>query len=184
MSDENLPAGVGPVLGAHGACPAIDYAGKTWSVSWPTQRAKAELEILVAATAFANLEQLASVLPPERYKAKCAELDAQIYAGQHRSWGALWSAVNSGPDGTPLFLLSLLKIKHPEATITDARKMWRDVNRQVNLALAQVIPGFFTILADDLPVPPEQRGALMRASIEDFLGRLTQPTFTADAITA
>ncbi len=175
MADEAQAVGIGPILGASGASPTIDYAGKVWKVGHPTQKAKSELECLVAACAYENVEKLRGVLPAALFKAKSDALDQQIYGGQQRTWGPLWSAVNSGPDGTPLFLLSLLRQHDEKATLADARGMWRDKNREVNLALAQVIPDFFTLMADDLPVPPEQRAELIATSVAEFLGQLTQP---------
>ncbi len=183
MADDVQPMGVGPILGASGACPTIDYAGKVWKVGHPTQKAKGELECLVAACAYENVEKLRGVLPAALFKQKSDELDRQIFGGQQRTWGPLWSAVNSGPDGTPLFLLSLLRQNHEAATMADARGMWRDKNREVNLALAQVIPDFFTLMADDLPVPPEQRAELIATSIAEFLSQLTQPTPIVVSIT-
>lgn len=171
MSEENA-VGIGPSLGDAGSCPTIKMPSKTWSVGHPTQRAKGELELLVAQVALANLEKMQRVLSKAKYLEKCAALDAKIEGGHHQTWGSLWTSVNSGPDGNNLFLLSLLRERHPEAELSDAIAMYSDEPRQVKLALAIVVPSFFALLVAHLPLSPEERAAKTAVAVQQFIDNL------------
>lgn len=161
MSDEAIPAtGISPVLGAAGPCPTVVHQGKTWTVGHPTQKAKAWLEKLVAASALETVNELKDVLPSDEWAAEKAKVDKQIFAKQHRTWGPLWTTVTSGEDGDAIFLLSLLKLHHPEATMADARELHLNANQDVGLAFAEVLPSFFTILTETYPVIAEDRPAV------------------------
>ncbi len=168
MSDESQPVGIGPVLGAAGPCPVIVHKGKSWTVGHPTQKAKSWLEKLVAACALETLAELKDVLPPDEYLARRASLDQNIYQKQHRTWGPLWTTVTSGEDGDAVFLLSLLKLHHPEATMADARELHLNANREVGLAFAEVLPAFFTLLVETYPVQAEDRQAVAEEYAKKF----------------
>jgi hypothetical protein len=168
VSENSDAPGVGPGLGGSGPCPTVVGGGKTWTIGHPTQRAKAHLEILTAATAIDQLEELKPVLKPEVWARRAAELDAKIDGGQHRTWCPLWSAVNGGPNGTPLFLLSLMRDHHPEATLADVRELIASEPMRVRAALACVVPRFFILLAESAPIPPEMRAKLVQQGIEEL----------------
>lgn len=179
MAEPTTDAGVGPALGDAGPCPKITFQGKTWTIGHPTQIAKVELELLVIEVAQANIDAFKR-RNPAKYEEKCKLLDLQIEGGHHKTGGELWAIVNNGPDGQPLFLASLLKEKHPEVTLDDARGMFRREQRQVRRALALVVPAFFEILADDLPLTPEDREAKRAEMAAEFLTALAEPVaFTA-----
>ncbi len=173
MSDEFQ--GVSAELGAAGPCPVVTYKGKPWSIGWPTQRAKATLENLVFLIAKRNVEQLKSVMPPHEFAIEQAALSSMIRGGKYRTWGPLWVEVNNGPDGNTLFLLSLLRENHPEATFADAEGMWAESTDDVQTALAQVIPGFFKLLVAAAPGTPEQKAEILARSVAEFLSNLHLP---------
>lgn len=168
---------MGPVLGAAGPCPTVTHNGKTWQIGHPTQNAKATLEILVVEAAQRNIDKLKSSLSVARYEAKCAALDTKIEGGHHRTWGSLWRSVNSGPDGTALFLLSLLREKHPEATFEDAEALLRDEPRGTGRAFMQVAPAFFSLLVACLPgATPQEKEKQMESLRADFARELASLT--------
>lgn len=174
MSDEFH--GVGAELGDAGPCPTVNYGGRVWSVGWPTQRAKAELEGLVYQVAKRNIDELRPFMTADEYKAESAALQSSVRGGQHKTWGPLWVAVNNGPDTNTLFLLSLLRERHPEAQFADAAGMWATATDDVQTAMAQVIPGFFALLVKNLPGTPEQRTQLLAESVAQFLSGLNLPS--------
>ncbi len=170
MADEVIPLGVGPALGAAGPCPTVTHGDKVWKVGHPTQRAKATLELLVLETAAKNIEEAKGALPPARWEAKNAKLDADIDAGQYRTWGTLWRTVYGGPDGQALALTSLLRENHPEATVADGLLLWRAETKQVARAMRIVTPDFFAVLATTLPGSSEEQ----RAEVADALAAVLE----------
>lgn len=149
--------GVQTLLGAAGACPEIAHNGKTWRLGHPTQRAKAALEELVAGKAIAEIRSLKSALPPDAYAELFAELATRISAGDYRTWGPGWQRIVFSPANAHLFLLSLLRECHDNASEADAKKLALGEPEQVRLALLRVAPGFLSLLLEGLPLQPEQK---------------------------
>jgi hypothetical protein len=174
MSDEFH--GVAAELGDAGPCPTISYLGKTWSVGWPTQRAKAELEFLVVKAAKRNLELLRPVLGENEYRAEEKELKLALQGGHWKTWGPLWNAVNGGPDTNTFFLLSLLRERHPEATFEDAEGMWLTATDAVREAFMLVVPSFYTLLVKCLPGTPEERAETLAESVSQLRRLLNFPS--------
>jgi hypothetical protein len=172
-------ASIGQALGAAGACPVVEDAdGKLWSVGWPTQRAKGELEQIVVQAARQNLNDLRGVLPEEEWEEESRALRAQLVGRHWQTWGSLWSTVTDGPDGLPLFMLALMRPRHPKATIADAKRLWLDANEDCRTALAMVVPDFFEMLAAQLPAGDAGRrtvAARARTAIGELLAL---PTLT------
>lgn len=162
MSDGAESPSVTTMLGAAGACPEIRHDGKTWKIGHPTQRAKACLEQLAVASAFDEVEALEATLPPQRYQKAYRELLASVAAREYKTWGPGWQRVVWGPMSAQLFLLSLLRENHPDATEDDALTLAGADPGRVSLALAQVIPSFLALLLSDRKdVTPEQREKIM-----------------------
>lgn len=161
--------GVGLELGDAGPAPVVTYRKKSWKVGFPTQKAKAELEGLTIIAARRNLAQSKPYFDAESYKREEEMLRAAIQGGYWKTWGSLWQSVNSGPDSNTLFLLSLLKQNHPEATWEDAEGMWAEEAEQVKDAMAQVIPSFYAILVKAMPGTPENRAEILAKSVAEFL---------------
>jgi len=161
-------------LGDSGVCPEIPHAGRAWKIGHPTQRAKACLEELVAAQALAEVKALAGVLGPEDYAAELADVRSAIRAKQHRTWGALWTAAVNGPEGPTLFLLSLLRERHPEATADEAADLAAGCPDEVAAALDRVVPPFFGLLvAAKRELPPAERERLTAELVARFRARRT-----------
>lgn len=164
--------GVGLELGDSGPCPKIVHKDKTWLLGHPTQRAKAELELLVIEQAKRNLEAVRPVLSAAEYRAEENELRMAIRGGHHKTWGPLWVAINNGPDTNTLFLTSLLRERQLEAKVEDAERLWDECAEEVKDALALVVPSFYAILVQKLPGTPEQRAKILAASVAEFLSKM------------
>jgi hypothetical protein len=158
MSDETFH-GVGAELGSAAPCPTITYKEKVWQVGWPTQRARAQMEGLVIEAARRNLASLKEFLPPDEYQRQEAELRAAIFSGQWKTGGDLWQTVVQGRDSNTVFLLSLLREKHPEATWDVAEGMWADAPEAALEAFARVVPNFLPLLVEKAPgkTPAEKK---------------------------
>lgn len=179
MSDESRPEGVMAALGDAGPCPAVEHNGTRWTVGHPTQRAKAELEKLVVEVSQATLDELKPMLPRAKWLEKEAKFDAILFARQWQTWGSLWSEVCNGPLSYPLFLLSLMRPHHPEATVRDAQSLWLEANRACRTALVMVVPGFFDLLTAFLPAEEGDRRKQAEAMKAEMLASLERPTLTA-----
>lgn len=159
--------------------PEVRFNGKPWRIGHPTQGAKAELEKLVVQVAEQSVDDLKGVLPAARHAALVKRLDDRIMARQWQTWGPLWSETVNGPLSFPLFLLSLMKPHHPEATVADAQSLWLGVNRECRNALVMVLPGFFDLLAASLPGDAADRAASAREMVAELLAALSRPVLTA-----
>ena len=65
------------------------------------------------------------------------------------------------------------------ATVADARALWLGANRRCRNALAAVLPGFFDLLAADLPAEEGDRREAARQITADLLAALREPTLAA-----
>lgn len=186
MEVEVRAEGVGPALGGKGSpCPTIAFCGKTWKVGWPTQDAKLWHEQLVAKHAEDELKASARVMDAAEFAAKWKSLENDIRAGHHRVFGPLWNATVDGPHGMPLFLLSLLKEHHADAQFADAEVLWGSCNRDVRMALAQVMPPFATLLVEKAPIDQEEKPEAAKRLAAELLLRVGVATpSTPVALTA
>lgn len=150
------------VLGAAGEPPRVVADGKTYTVGFPTQRAKARLEELVAASAVAAVADLKAALPPAAYAEQWAEVKELIRRREYRTGGSLWAEAMAGPGGGVLFLLALLRECHPDATEADARRLLAAAPEQVEAALARVTPVFIRAVAADLGATRDQTEAALK----------------------
>lgn len=163
--------GLQQMLGAAGACPEIHCDGKVWKVGHPTQRAKAELERLAVAAALDEVRSLKNVIPPDAYQEMFGEVTRQITAKEFRTWGPGWQRSVFGASSAHLFLTSLLRECHPNATPADALRLTQECPEEVTAALAQVVPGFLSVLLAGVPMTSDQR-----TKITEILANLnTQP---------
>jgi hypothetical protein len=150
------------MLGAAGACPEVRHGGKVWKVGHPTQRAKACLEQLAAAQALAEVTVLKGIVPPDQYAELYQSVRDAITARHYKTWGEGWQKIVWGPMSAQLFLLSLVRENHPDATEDDVLAMAGGAPEQVAAALALVVPPFVSLLLSDRKdVTPEQRAAIM-----------------------
>ena len=170
MSAEQAPT-LGQTLGQAGGCPeVVEKSGRRWRIGHPTQAAKRLLEGLVGAAAFEEVREQKEFLSATAYKEMFDGHRADVQAGKYRTFGEGWDAVMGLPDGSggELFLLSLLRTEHPEATIDDAKRLKLFHDDQLTLALDEVSPAFFQVLAEDEKVPPAARPGVVLAMKENW----------------
>lgn len=166
-----MSASVQDVLGAAGEPPRVVADGVTYTVGFPTQRAKARLEELVAAAAVAAVADLKAALPADLFAEQWADVKELIRRREYRTGGKLWAETVGGAGGGVLFLLALLREHHADATEADARKLLATSREQVEAALLRVTPDFLRAVAADLGATPDQ--------VATALNRLTPSAPTA-----
>lgn len=174
MSEQSIP-GVGDALGEAGGCPEVNLGGRVWKVGHPTQAAKSRLEKLAAARAVNNVLALRDVLPAAEYDQLWKSTLAAVQAGKFKTWREGWRDIVFGDEAAGLFFLSLLQQHHPDATETDALALAAGAPEQVAAAIAQVVPGFLSVLLEGVPMTPLQREQVGTA-VSGILTRLQQPT--------
>lgn len=170
--------GLGTFLGDAGSCPTVQWDGHTYEIGWPTQRAKTALEELAAAKAVSEIRSLKKALPADAYAETFSELTSRIAAGDYRTWGVGWQRVVLAGGNAHLFLLTLLREKNPKITEQLARALAIAEPEQIGAALARVVPGFLSLLLDELPLQEEQRAAaelILKDAVALLL--LTPPPF-------
>jgi hypothetical protein len=151
---------VGTLLGAAGACPEIVFNGKVWRIGHPTQKAKSCLETLALAKGSEGIAALKNAIDATAYKEYFESHKADVQNGQYMTWGEKWHEIVFSGKNTHLFLLSLMRTLHPEASETDAILLAVNKPEEVQLALVQVVPDFLGFLLDDPKVPVEQKPAV------------------------
>lgn len=164
--------GIVQTLGAHGACPTITHSGATYTVGHPTQRAKAELELLVLKAARDNVEDAKAALTAEEYAAEQAALRVAIQTGAYKTWKPLWAAMWDGLDRIPMLLCACIKTKHPDFTLAQMRVVFAQESEQCLDALDAVMPPFFALLMDSLPVSAAGKEAEATAALKDGMDAL------------
>ena len=124
----------------------------------------------IGAAAFEEVREQKEFLSATAYKEMFDGHRADVQAGKYRTFGEGWDAVMGRPDGSggELFLLSLLRTEHPEATIDDAKRLKLFHDDQLTLALDEVSPAFFQVLAEDEKVPPAARPGVVLAMKENW----------------
>jgi hypothetical protein len=170
--------GIGTFLGDAGACPEIEFEQHIYQIGHPTQRAKACLEELAAAKAVAEIRKLKTSLPADAYSEMFAELNKSIAAGDYRTWGPGWQRIVLAGGNAHLFLLSLMRERNPKVDEKLARALAIAEPEQVGAALARVVPGFFSLLLDELPLQKEQRQAadlVLKEAVDKMVLGFEQP---------
>jgi hypothetical protein len=171
--------GVQNLLGDAGACPEVELNGKAWKIGHPTQRAKAALEELAAAKAVSEVVALKGVVPPAAYAEMFADVMRGIKTGAYKTFSPGWVEQATGPAGGALFLLSLLRERHPEATEEDAVALAAAKPDEVQAALARVLPPFFEALLATAPIPAAQKGHVLKVLADAMADFLTPQTPTS-----
>lgn len=175
--------GIQTMLGAAGACPEIPFKGKLWRIGHPTQRSKSTLEELAAAKASSEIRALKNVLPAEAYKEHFRELNSSLAAGDYRTWRSGWQSVVLNAEGAHLFLLALLRENHPNATEREALALCLGEPELVGAALTRVVPGFFDLLMEDLPIEGQQRTeceAIIKEAVAGLTARSKEKSPTSN----
>jgi len=138
----------------------IENNGKKWTIGKPTRTAKEEFETFITQQAWNEIAALREIVPEAFSEAK-SEFVRLAGSKEYRAGGKAWMAAFHGPDGDALFLLSLLKEHHPDATLNDARGLMFDKPEDVEAALAVMVPGFFEFVAGLPDTPPAMRRVLL-----------------------
>jgi hypothetical protein len=177
MSDETPSIGV--MLGAAGGCPEVEFKGKTWKVGHPTQTTKATLERLVVAKATREITALKQDLPPNEYAEMFEGHRKAVSAGKFKTWSEDWQAIAFAPENLHFILLSLLRENHPEASERDAKDLFTSAKEDVEIALAQVVPDFFTLLYREHPQIKMYLSALKENRLTEEQKTLAQTAIAA-----
>lgn len=159
--------------GLNGAsdCPRIKTESAEYKVGWPTKRARKRLEQLVAARAITELEELADTLRPDVYRTRSDKVLALVTAGAHKVGGELWNTVMASEAGATLYLLSLVREHHPDATEEHVNALLYKYPDQVQVAIRLVTPNFYRLLGEERGLTPEQLDQLQKQATET----LSQP---------
>jgi hypothetical protein len=158
MSANYGPASMQDALGESGQPPQFTVDGKTYTLGFPTQKAKAILEELVAQESLQAVRETKAYLSDDEYKTAFADVLDQIKDRQHRTWGALWrqQVTKNGL----LFPLALFRLHHPDMTATEMALIVGKEPELFQAAFIRVMPDFFDVLAEGQPIPAEQKDAL------------------------
>lgn len=165
----DTPPSVCDAVGNAGPLPVVNWNGKAWAVGRPTPATLAFLEVELAAAAYRRvLAMKRSVTAVEFAEMKAAVLadigDNKFAFNQPRFWGSM-----SGPDGTAILLWASLTVRHPEATLADAKRMLREAADEVDLAMAITTPQVFAVGVDSLDLPPDQQAAILHAILTEWV---------------
>ena len=152
------PVSVQHLLGSTGAPAEIHVGPTVWKVGHPDQRAKARLEELV--TQFARRELAAN--------GAIDQWVARVEEGAYRTRADGWSRVMRGPSADCLFLLSLLREHHPNASLADAESLAAGEPEQVRAAIVRVAPAFFGLVLADLSLPPAEKERAIAEAVQMF----------------
>ncbi len=155
-------------LGDAGACPEIDLNGKLWTIGHPTQRAKAELEKLAVQQATREILDARPLIGDVAYQEAMTSHRRGMAAKEYKTFGAGWQAVIQGPDGHVLFLLALLRERHPEANEGIARELISTRGDEVAVALMQVAPPFCEMLVRDMTATPEEKAEALAKMVQGY----------------
>lgn len=152
MSDE--PPSLSVKLGGSGAPFPIDHKGVTYRVSPPANLARDYLNKLIVATALKAAQQSDADIPGI---GSLAQFRADYDQKKYRPGASRWKEWATGEQGNALFLASLLYPNHPDVTLELAEELIREEEDAVTVALGEVMPPFFDLLAADPTLPPPLR---------------------------
>jgi hypothetical protein len=152
----------GDVLGGSGVPFPVPHNGVVYHVAPPTLLARDCLNKMVVALALRSAQQADAEVPG------LGGLDAfrsDYNQRKYRPGGPKWREWVTGEYGTTLFLASLLYQHHPkEASVELAEELIREQPDAVAVAMGEVVPGFFDLLAADKSLPPELREGFRRGA--------------------
>lgn len=171
MTDDAKPA-EGDILGGSAAPFPVEHAGRTWLVGAPTVGARDALNKFVVDHAMRAARKSDTDVPG---LGAFAEFRSDHAQRKYRPGGTKWREWVTGEDGNALFLASLLYQHHPkEASVELAEELIREQPDAVAVALAEVTPDFFALLAADKRLPPELAAGFTAAAAA-LRSRLTPP---------
>jgi len=176
MTTDDAPT-LSTVLGGSGAPFPVQHGGKTYLISAPTNLARDVFHKFVVAAALKGAQQAEIDMPG----LGCLDQFRRDYAaGAYKPGADGWKRYATGDKGHTLFLAALLYQHHPDITPDAAESLEAAQPDAVGVALAEVVPPFFDLLAADDRLPhPLREGfkagaAAMRAKATE-VASLTPP---------
>ena len=163
-----------------GPGPSIECGGKVWRVGFNTQDAKGGLEELVRAHVLRNAIKNKRAIGGTEGQEIFDEAEKKILQGHYLAFEKGWQETLKSSAGTILYLLSLLREHHPDATEDDARKLLVQEREQSEAAILAVSPSFFSAMAVQNGVTKGD-AAEVAASIARDLATAPQEPATATA---
>lgn len=152
------------ILGGSGAPFPVEHNGTTYRVSAPTNLCRDVFHKMVVAAALKGAQDAEAELPG----LGCLDQFRRDYAaGAYKPGAEGWRRYATGERGNAVFLAALLYPHHPDATVQLAEELAAACPDAVAVALAEVMPPFFDLLAADERVPPPVR-ASFRAGAAAF----------------
>lgn len=169
MSDTPPPPSEGDILGGVAAPFPVHHKGRAWLVGAPTVAARDALNKLVVDFAMQSARASDIELPG---LAAFAEFRTDHAQRKYRPGGPKWREWVTGEFSNALFLASLLHQHQPrEATVDLALELIREQPDAVAVALGEMVPPFFDLLAATPDLPPEwamgfrETGRVLRAKV-------------------
>jgi len=167
MPERSSPS-VTESLGDAGASPEIVLHDQVWRIGHPTQRAKSELENLAIRQATKEILDARPLVGEAAYQEMMTSHRRAMAAKEYRTFGPGWQAVITGPDGHVLFLLALLRERHPEAHEGIARELLTSRGDEVAVALMQVAPPFCELLVSEMTASAEEKAQVLAKMVEGY----------------
>lgn len=177
MSNTTASPPLSWVLGAAGPPVELRHKGLTWRLGHPVQSARELLENFLAAQAIAEVNALRDTLDPQDYAAAKKDVLSLVTGKWYSTGGKGWVAAVEGPEGGALFVLALLRVHQPHATVADVKALLADKLDELTLALEQVAPDFFLALTDEAD-PAAARGAKAKEMYAGFFAGLRKLSAT------
>jgi hypothetical protein len=151
MSDE---PSLSVKLGGSGAPFPIEHKGTVYRVSPPTNLCADFLDKLIVRAALAAAQQSDADIPG---LGSLPQFRADYDQKRFRRGAAKWKEWATGEQGNALFFTSLLYPNHPDATLELAEAIMAAKPDEVAVAMGELIPPFFDLLAADEKIPPPLR---------------------------
>lgn len=117
----NSPDSFVAALGNQGALPEFEFEGVNYKISHPDQKSKARLELLIKKAEYKLLNEMKEFMDDNDFATAKSVLESKFQSGFYVAGdGAGYLEYMSGPKlptGFKLYVLSLLKDKHPNADL-------------------------------------------------------------------
>lgn len=136
--------------------PTVVVGKKVYRLGFNTQDAKGRLEELVRSQKTREAVREKRRLGGQDGEDYFADFVALCDRNHYATLGPGWKAVLATPEGTVLFLLSLLQEYHPDMAAGEALELLRSEPEQCEQALRVIAPNFFRAIAVQVAM---QRGA-------------------------
>lgn len=133
------PMSVGDCVGVQ---PTVTWNGKAYTLSRPTPKVLAAIEVAIASDVLAEAREMESI-----DSGSVPEARKNLASRWHRVGGPYWDAAFKTSQSQFLQLWAMVQANHPEFTREQAAEMYRDSTDEVELALILSAPDFFEQVA-------------------------------------